>query len=185
MTTSHTTRRGMLESLFGLGAGTVLCHSLDFSGWRAYEAVESAWIQDRHNLLVDQFPAFGGAASLDLELKLAELQRRGMQFRYLSQVHPRALRGGVWQLAWLPWNEKDSAALAAQDVTYRRQDEHIRVLTGELRHHPEYNQLRLAQTRLWKTPEYKDLHRRYTSQIQNLQNLYGYGDDSAVTSDQV
>ena len=33
-------------------------------------------------------------------MKLAELQRRAMQFQYLAKNNPHALRGGMWQLSW-------------------------------------------------------------------------------------
>lgn len=169
-----TTRRTAMSAILALGAGTALyCTALDQAAWRAYEAVEEAWIRDRHGVLVDQCPECPEAASIDLELKLAELQRRGMQFQYLSRYKPQQLRGGMWQLSWLPLTEAELTKLAATNLAYRKQDEKVRRLTEELREHPEYEDFRRAQMRLWKTPEYYSVHRRYTGRLQELNRLYG------------
>ena len=85
-----TTRRTAITTLLGLGSGTAVYGSatLNRDAWRAYEAVEEAWIRDRHALLIEQCPRCSAAARIDLDLKLAELRRRAMQFQYLEQHHP-------------------------------------------------------------------------------------------------
>jgi hypothetical protein len=168
-----TTRRGMIETLLGLGVASVAYAALDSTAWRAYESVEEAWIRDRHDLLVKHSPAAIDAAEIDLNLKLAELQRRAMQFRYLLKRNPQQLRGGVWQLSWLPLSEREKAELESSDAAYRRQERKIRQLSHALREHGDYNAFRQAQTRLWKTPEYKEIHRRYSGRMQDLQKMYG------------
>jgi hypothetical protein len=163
----------MIESLLGLGAAGILHAALDSTAWRAYESVEEAWIRDRHELLVKYTPAAAGAAEIDLDLKLAELYRRSMQFKYLLKRNPRQLRGGVWQLSWLPITESQKAELEAADAAYRRHERKIRQLSQALREHPDYDVFRQAQTRLWKTPDYKEIHRRYSGRMQELQKMYG------------
>jgi hypothetical protein len=163
-----------MGALLGMGAGTALyCSALDQGAWRAYEAVEEAWIRDRHALLVEQCPDCSDAAALDLELKLAELQRRALQFAYLSKHNPRQLRGGMWQLSWIPLTDAELTRMAAADPAYRRQDEKVRKLTEALRQHEQYNDFHRAQTRLWKTPEYHSVHRRYSGRLQELNRIYG------------
>jgi hypothetical protein len=172
--TMTTTRRKAMGALLGLGAGTALYSStLDPAAWRAYEAVEEAWIRDRHALLLAQCPDCADAADLDLELKLAELQRRALQFEYLSKHNPRQLRGGMWQLAWIPLKDAELARLATTMPAYRKQDEKVRRLTETLRHHEQYDEFHRAQTRLWKTPEYRSVHRRYSGRLQELNRIYG------------
>lgn len=163
----------MLEALMTLGAASVLHGSLDASSWRAYESVEEAWIRDRHLLLIKQNPAVAAVAQIDLELKLAELHRRGIQFRHLLKSSPSQLRGGVWQLSWLPVTEKDSAEMLSADASYRRQDARIRELSEKLRNHPDHQLLRYAQTHSWKTIEYKEIHRRYSGRMQELNKRHG------------
>jgi hypothetical protein len=163
-----TTRRAMIEVLLGLGAASVAHGALDFDAWRSYESVEEAWIRDRHALLIAQAPAAAGAAQLDLDLKLAELRRRAMQFQHLLKRNPGRLRGDVWQLSWVPFSDKDKAQLQTSDAAYGRLEEHIRGLSTALRTHPEYEEFQRAQTRLWKTPEYKEIHRRYSGRMQGL-----------------
>ena len=169
-----TTRRMAMGALLGLGAGTaLLCSALDQDAWRAYEAVEEAWIRDRHALVVEQCPDCADVAALDLDLKLAELQRRALQFQYLSKHNPRALRGGMWQLAWIPLTDAELARIAASSSAYRKQDEKVRKLTETLREHERFEDFHRAQTRLWKTPEYHAVHRRYSGRLQELNRIYG------------
>jgi hypothetical protein len=167
------TRRTVMSTLLGLGAGTAVCGlALDETAWRAYEAVEEAWIRDRHALLLSQCPECGEAAGLDLELKLAELQRRALQFQYLSRHNPVQLRVGMWQLAWLELSTEDIGRLAASNPQFRRLDDKIRRLTEELRKHSESEPFRRAQIRLWKTPEYRSVHRRYSGRLHELNQIY-------------
>jgi hypothetical protein len=169
-----TIRRSAVTVLLGVGSGTIVRSSeLDQSAWRAYEAVEETWIRDRHALLLDQCGVCAEAAAIDLELKLAELRRRGLQFLYLSKHHPEELRGGVWQLSWIPLTTVDIAKITAVSPEYRRQEQKIRRLTEELRRSPNYENFRRAQTHLWKTPEYHALHRRYYSRLKELNEACG------------
>jgi hypothetical protein len=150
-----TTRRKAIGTLLGLGAGTALyCSGLDQAAWRAYEAVEEAWIRDRHALLVEQCPECADAAAIDLELKLAELHRPGLPVRIPEQAQSPTARGGMWQLAWIPLSDADLARLSAGAPAYRKHDEKVRGLTETLRQHAGYNDLQRAQMRLWKTPDY-------------------------------
>ena len=165
-----TTRRGMIETLLGLGAAGVLQSALDSTDWRAYEAVEETWIRDRHALLIRQSPEAEAPAQIDLELKLAELQRRAIQFKHLVKRNPRQLRGGVWQLSWLPFTEQEKLDLESAQPAYKRQERKIRELSQSLREHADYDAFRRAQTHLWKTPEYKEIHRKYSGRMQELQN---------------
>jgi hypothetical protein len=79
----------------------------------------------------------------------------------------------AWQLSWLPIDAQETAEIRAASAAYRKQELVIRQLGEELRRHPEYEEFRHAQTRLWKTPEYRTLHRRYCGRMQELQNTYG------------
>jgi hypothetical protein len=167
------TRRGMIETLLCMGAAGALHAALDIDAWRAYESVEEAWIRDRYALLVNQSPNAAAAARIDLDLKLAELHRRALQFRYLFKRNPRQLRGGVWQMSWLPLTERDHDELLSADPAYKLQERRIRDLGQALREHPDYDGFRQAQTHLWKTPEYKEIHRRYSGRMQDLQTTYG------------
>jgi hypothetical protein len=162
-----------MSVLLGLGTGAAVRGSaLGDAAWRAYEAVEEAWIRDRHSLIVEQCPDCAEAAAIDLELKLTELYRRAMQFQHLSKADPQQLRGGMWQLSWIPLSHADMAKLVATNAAYRRQDEKVRRLTSDLRRHPEYEEFQRAQTRLWKTPEYRSVHRRYSGRLQELNRIY-------------
>jgi hypothetical protein len=168
-----TTRRTAMSVLLGLGCGAAVCGSaLGEGAWRAYEAVEEAWIRDRHSLIVEQCPDCAEAAGIDLELKLAELHRRGMQFQFLSKSNPHQLRGGMWQLSWIPLSQADLAKLVSTNPAYRKQDEKVRRLTEDLRHHEEFEEFQRAQTRLWKTPEYRSVHRRYSGRLQELNRIH-------------
>src|SRR4051794_27837726 len=103
-----TIHRTAITALLGLGSGTALYSpELDQAAWRAYSAVEETWIRDRHALLVRQCAVCSEAAALDLELKLRELQRRSLQFSYLTRHRPEQLRGGIWQLCWLSLSPAD------------------------------------------------------------------------------
>ncbi len=170
---SQTTRRGLIGAILGLGSVSVVNAALDVSAWRAYAGVEEDWIWQRHSLVVKEFPNLAGVAKLYNELRLAELQRRGLQFGHLSKTRPNALRGGILQFGWLPWTEKDTAAQSAADAEYAKKDRYIRSLTEALRQHPDYDILRQSQTKVWKLPEYKEMHRRYTGRLQELQAFYG------------
>lgn len=173
--TGRTSRRVLLEAFLGLGVSATLYGSLDGSAWTAYESVEEAWIRDRYELLVEQAPAAAGAARLDLELKLADLRRRGFQFRQVLSRDANALRGGVWQLTSLPVSEEENAEMVNASPEYRTRCERVRQLGESLRRHPDYEVLRRAQVRLWKTPQYREVHRRYTGRMQGLQLQYGSG----------
>lgn len=169
-----TIRRSAVTVLLGIGSGTTVRSSeLDPSAWRAYEAVEETWIRDRHTLLLHQSEVCSETAAIDLELKLAELRRRGLQFLYLSKHHPQELRGGVWQLSWIPLTTIDIAKITAISPEYRRQEQKIRRLAEELRKSPNYESFLKAQTRLWKTPEYHALHRRYSTRLKELNEVCG------------
>jgi hypothetical protein len=163
----------MIVALLTAGAASALYGEIDLGAWRAYERLEEDWIRERHSLLIAQSPEAAGAAALDLDLKLAELQRRSREFRYLKRRNPQELRGGIWQLSWLPLTGKHRSSLLARDADYRRHEQRIRELNDTLHAHPEYESFRQAQTRLWKTPEYKRIHRRYTGRLQELQRVYG------------
>lgn len=179
--TGRTSRRVLLEAILGLGATAALYGTLDASAWTAYEAVEEAWIRDRYELLIDQAPGAAAAARLDLDLKIADLQRRGVQFRHILTRDPNLLRGGVWQLTSLPLSEEDNAEILSASPEYRSRCERVRQLGEALRRHPEYEALRRAQVRLWKTPQYREVHRRYTGRMQELQLQYGSGSEPIAT----
>jgi hypothetical protein len=165
----------MLETLLGLGTATTLYASLDSTAWQAYEAVEEAWIRDRHELLLQHAPIAIGAARIDLELKLADLQRRAIQFRQILNADPALLRGGIWQMTALPVSEQDHNAMISGVPDYRKLCDRIKQLTESLRRHPHYPTFKRAQVRLWKTPHYREVHRRYMGRMQELQRLYGTG----------
>jgi hypothetical protein len=179
----RTSRRVLFEALLGLGATAALYGSLDATAWTAYEAVEDQWIRDRHELLLEQAPMVAQAARLDLTLKLADLERRAMQFRQILGRDPNFLRGGIWQLTSLPVSDEDNTELMNANPEYRKRCERVRQLGEILRKHPQYETLRRAQVRLWKTPQYRDAHRRYTGRMQELQMQYGPGaaSDAAFT----
>ena len=172
------TRRTMLEILLGLGTASTLYASLDSTAWQAYEAVEEAWIRDRHELLLQHAPIAIGAARIDLDLKLTDLQRRAIQFRHILNTEPALLRGGVWQMTALPVSEQDHNAMLGAAPDYRKHCDRIKQLTEALRRHPHYETLKRAQVRLWKTPQYREVHRRYMGRMQELQRLYGTGTTS-------
>ena len=163
----------MLQTVLGLGAAGVLHAALDTSAWRAYESLEETWIRERSQLLAKQSPNAAGAARIDEELKMAELHRRALQFKHLTKHKPGQLRGGVLQLSWLPFSDEEKAELESSDADYRRQEKKIRELAESLRKHPEHEAFRHAQTRLWKTPEYRIIHRKYSGRLQELQKAYG------------
>lgn len=163
----------MLEALFALGAANSLYGSLDATAWRAYETVEEGWIRDRYELLTQHAPAALNAARVDLELKLADLTRRGMQFRHLQICNPTLLRGGVWQMTALPVSQSENSEMLSKLPEYRKETDRIRQMTDALRSHPQYEMLRRAQIRLWKTPQYREIHRKYMGRMQELQRVYG------------
>lgn len=151
--------------------GTALAN-LDGAAWRAFEAVEEAWQRERHAMLVQQAPAALNAARLDLEIRLLELRRRALEFKHIQKCDPSMVSSAVWQLASMTPPPAELEHLASTGE-YRRLDERIRQLQSSLRNHPQYTILKRAQTRLWKTPQYRDAHRRYTGRIQDLQSQYG------------
>lgn len=166
-----TGRRVLFQALLGLGASQAL-FALDLSAWRAYEAVEEAWIRDRYELLVQEAPGAPAAASLDLEVRLADLRKRAIEFRVLSARDQSLLHGGIWQLASLPVTPPVQRELMG-NPEYRKVCDSVRRLTDQLRRHPQFSILQKAQMRLWKTPQYRDIHRRYTGKMQDLQRMYG------------
>ncbi|MBC7925644.1 MAG: hypothetical protein H7039_08310 [Bryobacteraceae bacterium] len=168
---SGTRRRLLFKALLGLGAGTVLYASVDVGAWRAYEAVEECWIRDRHELLVQIAPGAVGAASLDLEVRLADLRRRALEFRFLVLRDQTLLQGGIWQLTALPLSPAVHRELSGNSE-YRRAQDRIRLLNDALRKHPSFDTLHRAQLRLWKTPQYREIHRRYTGKMQELQRTW-------------
>jgi hypothetical protein len=165
-------RQGVIEALLGLSVAEALHESLDASVWRAYESAEEKWIHERYALLVDQAPSAAAPAKLDMQLKLTDLRRRAIQFRFLVQKDPDQLRGGAWQLSWLPFSEKDRRACAARNADYRKCDQQVRDLSQALRSHPEHENFLRAQTQLWKTLAYREGHRRYSSHMQELTEAY-------------
>ena len=169
------TRRGVFEALLGLGATRMLAASLDVSAWRTYASVEEQWIRERHELMLRHWPHCLNAAELDLELKLAELRRRAYVFQHLVARDPTRLRGGIWQLAWIPFTAQESIALGATNSEFRRNEEIIRRLSQKLKQHPEYEEFRKAQAHVWRSPDYKEIHRRYTGRMQELQQTYSAG----------
>jgi hypothetical protein len=169
-----TTRRTAITALLGLGSGTAVGGTtLNWDAWRAFESIEEAWIRDRHALLTEQCPSCSAAAHIDLELKLAELRRRAMQFQHLRRHHPYFLRGGMWQLAALPMTNSDLTELLDENQEYRDNEELIRKRTEQLRKRSDYEEFLAAQTRLWKTPDYRSVHRRYSSRLNELNKAYG------------
>lgn len=177
----QTSRRVVLEALLGLGVTNALYGSLDSNAWRAYEAVEEAWIRDRHELLIQSSPAVAAVAAQDLDVKLADLKRRAIQFRHLLGCDPGLLRGGIWQMTALPVSTTEECEMSSLLPEYRKQEEHLKQLTEMLRQHPQYGLLQRAQMRLWKTPQYREIHRRYMGRMQELQRQYGGGTSTAAT----
>jgi len=164
-------RRVLFQALLGLTASGAL-FGLDLSAWRAYEAVEESWIRDRHELLVQEAPGAPGAAALDLEVRLADLRRRAIEFRVLSTKDQSMLQGGIWQMTSLPLTPSVQRELVANGE-YRKVQDAVKRLTETLRRHPQFSVLQRAQMRLWKTPQYREIHRRYTGKMQDLQRIYG------------
>ncbi|HYO80081.1 MAG TPA: hypothetical protein VES20_01665 [Bryobacteraceae bacterium] len=158
-----------------LGTASAAYGSPDGDAWRAYEAVEEAWIRDRYELLISHAPAVLSAARLDLEIRLIDLQRRALQFRHVVVCEPALLRGGIWQLAALPLPEAENAELMRSTPEYRKVTERIRNLSDALRLNSQFDRFRREQVRLWKTPQYREIHRRYMGRMQELQRVYSAG----------
>lgn len=171
----RTSRRIVLETLLCLGGAPVLQAAADASVWQAYEAVEEGWIRERHRLLLQHAPGVAETAQVEMELRLADLKRRRMQFSFLQRHKPALLRGGIWQLTSLSLPPTEHEALLASEPDYRSLDENVRRLTDRLRRHPGHSEFRAAQTHLWKTPVYREYHRRYLLRMQHLQGLYSGG----------
>ncbi len=79
----------------------------------------------------------------------------------------------MWQLSWLSMSANETSKMLASTPGYRQQDEKIRRLADELRKSPDYEEFRRAQMRLWKTPEYRSVHRRYSGRLQDINRAYG------------
>jgi hypothetical protein len=164
--------------LLGAGALNSAYGSPDSTAWQSFEAVEEGWIRDRYELLTRNAPGAIDAARIDLQLHLAELNRRAIQFRHLLSCNPAAVRGSVWQLAELSVSDSENAEMLSKLPEYRKELDRIKQLSEALRAHPQYDDLRRAQVRLWKTPQYREIHRKYMGKMQELQQLY-----TADTSD--
>lgn len=167
----QTRRKLLFQAVLGLGAGSILYASVDVTAWKAYETVEESWIRERHELLVQEAPTALNVAALDLEVRLTDLRKRALEFRYIIGHDANLLQGGVWQMASLPISPQTQKELQAI-TDYRRITDKLKRLTETLRHHPQYEILQRAQMRLWKTPQYRDVHRRYTGRMQELQRVY-------------
>jgi hypothetical protein len=165
-------RRWILPALTSLTATGVAVAGLDSTAWKAYEAVEEAWLHERHGMLVQQAPAALNAARLDLEIRLAELHRKALQFRHIQKCDPTLVGGAVWRLITLSLSSDESSHL---EITpeYKKLEEKIQRLDASLTRHAQYSILKRAQSRLWKTPQYRNAHRRYTGRLQDLQAQYG------------
>ena len=98
-----------------------------------------------------------------------------MQFRFLLNRDSALLRGGVWELTSLSVSPEEQAEMLATIPEYRRQEEQVHQLAETLRRNPQYAILQRAQIRLWKTPQYRDMHRRYMGRMQDLQKSFGSG----------
>lgn len=168
----QTSRRIVLETLLCLTGAPALQASIDTAVWQAFEAVEEGWIRERHRLLLQHAPGVADAAQLELDLRLADLARRRLQFFYLQQHRPVLLTGGVWQFTAFSLPEKDRDSLLASAPGYRAIEEKIRRLSFRLAQHPGHTEFRAAQTHLWKTPLYREAHRRYLLRMQQLQTQY-------------
>jgi hypothetical protein len=83
-------------------------------------------------------------------------------------------------VAWIPLTDAELARMVLTDPAYRKQDEKIRRLNDALRKHPSYQDFHRAQTRLWKTPAYHSVHRRYTGRLQELNRVYSGAADSSL-----
>ena len=170
---SAPSRRSLIEAAILLfGAAGAAYGAPDGDAWRAYEAVEEAWIRDRYELLISHAPAVVSAARLDLEIRLSDLQRRSMQFRHLSGCQPALLRGGIWQFVSLPVSDFENEEMMRGSTEYRKVTERIRSLNDALRVHGQFDMFRREQVRLWKTPQYREIHRRYMGKMQDLQRVY-------------
>lgn len=157
-----------MQAVVALGSGGVLHAAVDASTWQAYEAVEESWIRDRHELLIQDAPTVIHAAAIDLEVRLADLRRRAIEFQHIVARDASLLNGGIWQMASLPLSAQCRRELNRLPE-YRRVVAEITQLTDDLRRHPQYPSLQRAQMRLWKTPQYVEAHRRYTGRMQELQ----------------
>ena len=73
----------------------------------------------------------------------------------------------------LPVSEAENSEMMSKVPDYRKQSDRIREMTDALRTHPQYEMLRRAQIRLWKTPQYREIHRKYMGRMQELQRMYG------------
>ena len=163
------TRRNLLmQAVVALGSGRVLHAAVDASTWRAYQAVEESWIRDRHELLIQEAPTVILAAEIDLEVRLADLRKRAIEFEHVASRDSSLLNGGVWQMTSLPLSAQCRKELNRLPQ-YRRIIAQLTQLTDSLRRHPQYPYLQHAQMRLWKTPQYVEAHRRYTGRMQELQ----------------
>jgi hypothetical protein len=127
-----------------LSAGVCAIDAWADEAWRARQAVEEAWIRDRHEILLQEAPAAMNAAQTYLSIQLEELKRRTVQ--------ANAREG--WQ------REHDKC------------QERIRQLTSALKRHPQYSVLQRALLRLWKTPQYREAYRRYNGRLQDIRGLY-------------
>lgn len=167
-----TSRRIVLETLLCLGGGSALQASADSAAWQAFEAVEASWIRERHRLLLLHAPGVAQAAELELDLRLTDLERRRRQFTHLQRRKSQLIGGGIWQLTSFSLPQTEHTALLGSDPAYRMLDGKVRRLTETLRQHPGHDEFRAAQTHLWKTPLYREQHRRYLQRMQHLQKLY-------------
>jgi hypothetical protein len=76
----------------------------------------------------------------------------------------------MWQLSWIPLSDAIWRSSLPRIPAYRKARREGRRLTEDSRHH-EYEEFQRAQTRLWKTPEYRSVHRRYSGRLQELNRI--------------
>ena len=69
--------------------------------------------------------------------------------------------------------DSDLTDLLADNPEYRQNEEPNPDPDRRLRKHPNLREFRAAQTQLWKTPDYRLIHRRYSGRLKELNKAYG------------
>jgi hypothetical protein len=141
--------------------------------WAAYSQAQGQYQQEMADFLSSRHAELKEVIVLSLDMQLALIERRSLEFRYLLATHPeRIVRNqGISQFANFAWTDKDAHALRNSNPAYSAAPKRVETLRQRSQEHPQWPALRAANQSLAKDPEYQAIYQRFDQRVKEAEKL--------------
>ncbi|MFQ5482907.1 MAG: hypothetical protein ACE5ER_09120 [Nitrospinaceae bacterium] len=141
--------------------------------WDGFVALQTRWLRQLHDLILNQRPDFKGIADLSLRWRTEQMRLDTLKFRFLLSHHAAAIQRdkGLPAFLRLEWFPDYTAALEKSGPIFARQEKKAGALKEKVKTHPQWQALQDYLKELQKSPEHKPQFDRFIAEMNKVQKI--------------